>query len=63
MYSCDKLTELQSKFSKLELLGVVQRPEQAGVVGEYVNPSFLVCKPSGAHRLITAFADVHVHVS
>jgi hypothetical protein len=25
---------------------------------EYINPSFLVKKPSGGYRLVTAFADV-----
>lgn len=58
MYSHNKLTELQAKFSELEALGVFQRPEEAGVVAEYVNPSFLINKPSGGHRLVTAFADV-----
>ena len=34
------------------------RPEEIGVTVEYVNPSFLVKKPSGGFRLVTAFADV-----
>ena len=29
-----------------------------GINVEYVNPSFLVKKPSGGHRLVTAFTDV-----
>ena len=58
LYARNKLVELQTKFDELEKLGVFQRPEEAGIVAEYVNPSFLVKKPSGGHRLVTAFADV-----
>ncbi len=58
LYSRDKMLELQSKFDELEALGVFKRPEEAGVVAEYLNPSFLVKKSSGGFRLVTAFADV-----
>ena len=58
LYSRDKLVELQEKFDDLEDLGVFARPEDVGVTVEYVNPSFLVKKPNGGHRLVTAFADV-----
>ena len=58
LYSRDKLVELQGKFDDLEELGVFARPEDIGVSVEYVNPSFLVKKPNGGHRLVTAFADV-----
>ena len=57
-YDRGKLMELQEKFDHLEELGVFQRPEEAGVAVEYLNPSFLVKKPNGGHRLVTAFADV-----
>ena len=57
-YSRDKLSELQNKFDELEASGVFRKPEEVGVVVEYLNPSFLVKKPTGGHRLVTAFADV-----
>ena len=34
------------------------RPEDVGANIEYLNPSFLVKKPKGGYRLVTAFADV-----
>ena len=58
MYGRDKLTELQQKFDELENLGVFQRPEDLGITVEYLNPSFLVKKPNGGYRLVTAFTDV-----
>ena len=57
-YARDKLVELQESFDKLEALGVFKRPEDVGVVAEYLNPSFLVKKPKGGFRLVTAFSDV-----
>ena len=56
-YSRNKLVQLQAKFDELERQGVFQRPEDIGITIEYLNPSFLVTKPSGGHRLVTAFAD------
>ena len=46
-YALDRLAELQEKFDRLENVGVFKRPEDLGIVAEYVNPSFLVQKPSG----------------
>ena len=57
-YSRDKLVELQQRFDSLESQGVFQRPEELGITAEYLNPSFLVTKPSGGFRLVTAFTDV-----
>ena len=57
-YAHNKLVELQQKFDELETQGVFRRPEEVGVSAEYLNPSFLVTKPNGGHRLVTAFADV-----
>ena len=57
-YSRDKLVELQDKFDELESQGVFARPEDVGVVAEYLNPSFLVKKGSGGHRLVTSFGEV-----
>ena len=56
--SRDKLVELLDKFDELECKGVFCRPEDIGGSVEYLNPSFLVKKPSGGYRLVTAFADV-----
>ena len=57
-YSRNKLDELQSEFDRLESLGVFKRPEEVGVTVEYLNPSFLVKKPSGGHRLVTSFTEI-----
>ena len=57
-YSRNELVELQEHFDRLETLEVVKRPEEVGVVAEYLNPSFLVKKSSGGHRLVTAFGEV-----
>ena len=57
-YARDRLVELQEKFDHLENVGVFKRPEDVGIIAEYVNPSFLVKKPSGGSRLVTAFAEV-----
>ena len=57
-YARNKLTELQTKFDELESKGVFKKPEDVGITVEYLNPSFLVKKPSGGHRLVTAFAEV-----
>ena len=57
-YARDKLTELQDKFDELEAVGVFRRPEDVRVSVEYLNPSFLVRKPNGGSRLVTAFSDV-----
>ncbi len=57
-YARDRLVDLQQKFDSLEEMGVFRRPEDVGVVAEYLNPSFLVKKPTGGFRLVTAFAEV-----
>ncbi len=57
-YARNKLAELQMKFDELETKGVFKKPEDVGITVEYLNPSFLVKKPSGGHRLVTAFAEV-----
>ena len=57
-YSRNKLTELHEHFDHLEVLGVFKRPEEIGVVAEYLNSSFLVKKPSGGHCLVTSFTEV-----
>jgi hypothetical protein len=57
-YNKSKLMELQQKCDDLEELGVLRKPEDIDIVAEYLNPSFLVKKPSGNFRLVTAFAEV-----
>ena len=41
-YSRNLLSELQSKFDRLEAKGVSATPECVGTYAEYVHPSFLV---------------------
>ena len=57
-YSRNQLVELQAQFDELEQAQVFRRPENLDITVEYLNPSFLVKKPPGGHRLVTAFADV-----
>ncbi|CAG2246128.1 unnamed protein product [Mytilus edulis] len=57
-YSKTQLVTLQKKFNELEDIGVFKKPEDIGVSVEYLNPSFLIKKPNGSFRLVTAFADV-----
>ena len=57
-YARNQLVELQAKFYELETMGVFRRPEDVPVNVEYINPSFLIKKRSGGHRLVTAFSDV-----
>lgn len=51
-------TELQQKCDDLEAMGILRKPEDVDISVEYLNPSFLVKKPNGGHRLVTAFEDV-----
>ena len=57
-YARHQPLELQQKFDELETLGVFRRPEDINVAVEYLNPSFLIKKANGGHRLVTTFADV-----
>ena len=52
-YARNQLVELQAKFDELETIGVFGRPEDVPVNVEYLNPSFLIKKRSGGHRLVT----------
>ena len=58
LYPRDKLDILQRQFDELESMGVFKRPEDLGITVEYLNPSFLIKKPNGSYRLVTAFTDV-----
>ena len=57
-YARNQLVELQAKFDELETMGVFVRHEDVPVNVEYLNPSFLIKKRSGGHRLVTVFSDV-----
>ncbi|CAG2213632.1 unnamed protein product [Mytilus edulis] len=57
-YQKTQLVTLQEKFNELEDIGVFKKTEDIGVTVEYLNPSFLIKKPNGGFRLVTAFADV-----
>ena len=39
-HSKNRLVELQEKFNELKTCGVFAKPENVGVVAEYLNPSF-----------------------
>ena len=54
-YSRDKLVELQEKFDELEQCQVFRCPEDVGITVEYLNPSFLVKKPSGGFILLPPY--------
>ena len=43
---------------ELEDLGVLAKPESIDVTVEYAFPSFLVKKPDGHYRLVTAFNTI-----
>ena len=57
-YARNHLVELQAKFDELETMGLFVRPDDVPVNLEYLNPSFLIKKRIGGHRLVTAFSDV-----
>ena len=58
MYNKDKLNLLQSKFDELEELGMFAKPENVNVSVEYLNPSMLIKKSRGGHRLVTEFGEI-----
>ena len=58
MYTRENMVELQDKMDELEDLGVLAKPEDVGVSVDYVSPSFLVRKPDGGSRLVTAFNGI-----
>lgn len=57
-YNRENLEMLQDKMDELEENGVLVKPEDIDVKVEHVSPSFLVKKPSGGHRLVTAFNNI-----
>ena len=60
-YSHDMLKIMGEKMDKLEQWGVLSKPEDIGVVPEFVLPSMLVPKPEeGEWRLVTDFTPLNV---
>ena len=57
-YSSDKMKPLPEKMDELEHLGVLAKPDEVSVTGEYVSPSFLVKKKDNSHRFVTAFNTI-----
>ena len=62
LYGQNNVQQLQVEADKLEQLGVLARPEDVGVVVKVVSPSFLVKKPDGGHRFVTAFNSLSQYV-
>ena len=58
MYPRKDLNELQGKMDELKHLGVLAKPEDLNIIMEHVSPSFLVKKPGGGSRLVTAFNGI-----
>ena len=57
-YNQSNLRLLQEEADKLEALGVLAKPEDFGVDVKFALPSFLVKKPSGSYRFVTAFNEL-----
>lgn len=57
-YSRHKLAELQEKYDELEQWRVLRQLKDVVVSPKYLNPSFLIKKPSGGFRLVTTFTDI-----
>ena len=57
-YNQQNMHLLQEKADELEALKVHLKPEDVGVTPLYVSPCFLVTKPSGGHRMVTAFNNL-----
>ena len=57
LYNRKQQNEYQEICDSLEG-SVLVKPEEAGICVEYLNPSFLVRKPSGKKRLVTSFGEV-----
>ena len=58
LYKHSTMQLLQEEADKLEARGVLAKPEEIGVDVLYVSPSFLVKKPTGGYRFVTAFNDL-----
>ena len=62
-YSHEMLQILAAKMDKLENWGVLKKPEDLGIVPEFVVPSMLLPKPEkGEWRLVTDFTPLNTHI-
>ena len=62
-YNNEMLTIMAEKMNKLEEWGVLRKPEEIGVVPEFVLPSMLTPKSeSGEWRLVTDFTALNIHI-
>ena len=62
-YSHEMMKLLADKMDKLEQWGVLVRPEELGIVPEFVVPSMLTPKPEpGEFRLVTDFSALNQHI-
>ena len=62
-YTHDMLKIMGDKMDKLEEWGVLKKPEDIGVVPEFVVPSMLLPKTErGEWRLVTDFTPLNIHI-
>ena len=62
-YSHEMLQIMANKMDKLEDWGVLVKPEEIGVVPEFVLPSMLMPKSEpGEWRLVTDFTPLNIHI-
>ena len=62
-YSHEMLQILAAKMDKLESWGVLKKPEDLGIVPEFVVPSMLLPKPEKCEwRLVTDFTPLNTHI-
>ena len=58
LYPQTNMQVLQGEADELDLQGVLVRPEDIGVEVKFTSPSFLVRKPDGTFRFVTAFNEL-----
>ena len=61
LYSHNNMQQLQEEADKLEAQGVLAKPEDLGIQVKFVSPSFLVTKPNGEFRFVTAFNNLGMY--
>ena len=61
-YSTELLQELQSAADELEELGVLQKPEDLGIIVQHASPSLLLREGPNKRRLVTTFNDLSPYI-
>ena len=61
-YSHDMMKTLGEKMDTLEEWGVLRKPEDLGIVPEFVVPSMILPKPDGGFRLVTDFTSLNHYI-